>query len=115
MRGFRLQEILVLGFALLGSSLMYTLMPISTKDGCWTHNILRNWQHFGIIKSGGKLVQNPGGIDVLEQPETYGGHRPFFLYPSFCVGHIFGGAGRHGLLFYLVMTLAAAISIWIIL
>src|SRR5438034_4253382 len=115
MRPLGLQEILSLGLVLMGAALMYLLMPISTRDGCWTHNILRNWEQVGLIKSGGRLVQNPGGFDVLEHPEIYTGHRPFFLYPSFWVGHLFGGAGEHGLPFYLVLTLGAAISIWALL
>src|SRR5207247_978380 len=115
MRLFRLQKILIFGFLLGGTSLMFLFTPMTTKDGSWTHNILRNWEQFGLVKLAGRLVQNPGGIDVLERPEIYSGHRPFFLYPSFWVGHIFNGAGEGGLPFYLGLTLAAAVSIWMLL
>src|SRR6185312_8216571 len=97
---------------LLGSVIIFSFVPEATKDGVWTHNVLRNWEEYGFFKLHGRLVYNPGGQDVLTQPKIYTGHRAASLYPAYLTGHLTGGAGRAGLPFYLLLTAAVAGAIW---
>jgi len=97
---------------LLGSVIIFSFVPEATKDGVWTHNVLRNWEEYGFFKLHGRLVYNPGGQDVLTQPKIYTGHRAASLYPAYLTGHLTGGAGRSGLPFYLLLTAAVAGAIW---
>lgn len=98
-----------------GSICLYQMAPLSTKDAVWTHAVLRNWEEHGWARLGGRLVYNPGGLGAVEQPIIYGGHRAFSLYPAFVLGHLTGGAGRDGSLFYVALSLVVAFSIWYLL
>ena len=96
---------------LVGSVLLFCLVPESSRSGGWTNNVLRNWEDFGFAKLQGKLVSNPGGFEVFDRPQIYAGHRAYCLYPSYVIGHIFGGAGSVLLPFYLLLAVLVGISV----
>ena len=37
----------------------------------WPQNVLRNWEEYGFLNLGGKLVTNAGGFDITNHPEIY--------------------------------------------
>src|SRR6266508_4090490 len=116
MRRYALFETITVAIIILaGSTVIYRTFPEATKDGVWTHNVLRNWEDYGVFNLRGQLVCNPGGRDVVEEPKIYSGHRAGCLYPSYLVGHFSGGAGQSGLAFHLALTAAATAAIWLIL
>ncbi|HXU78942.1 MAG TPA: hypothetical protein VN794_20360 [Methylomirabilota bacterium] len=81
----------------------------------WPHNVIRNWEEHGWTDLKGRLVTNPGGHDVLKNPEVYAGHRAASLYPAFLAGRVFAWTGSHALPFHLLSTLIVLISIWYLL
>jgi hypothetical protein len=97
---------------LLFSAVIYRLVPASTSDGVWTHNVLRNWEEYGILKLGGSLVYNPGGHDALTSPRTITGHRAASLYLPYLVASLSGGTKRAGLLFNILLAALTLGTAW---
>jgi hypothetical protein len=100
-------------FVALGSALLYLSAPLSLKQGLWTHEVLENWNDYGLWNLKGKLVTNPGGADVLTKPKSYAGHSPVIFYLAFVVRKIAGAFG--GVTFFVLLTLSIAVSIFFLL
>lgn len=96
---------------LAGAIVLFYVLPETARNCSWTNNVLRNWEQFGFLNLQARLVQNPGGVGVFENPQVYLGHRAASLYPGFVVGHLFGGAGEYFLPFYLLLSLLVIVSI----
>src|SRR5687768_11918922 len=56
----------------------------------WPANAIRNWQDYGFFNLGGRLVVNPGGVGLPENPSIYPGHSPNSLYPKFAIEAVLG-------------------------
>ena len=78
----------------------------------WPHNVLRNWQQYGIVALHGELVTNPGGVDALDHPIIYPGHRPMSLYPAYFVGALFAWTGSNFMAFHVVSALLVFLATW---
>jgi hypothetical protein len=79
---------------------------------CWTHNVLRNWEEFGLFSLHGQLVTNPGGFEALTHPDVYTGHRPTSLYPAWLCGLIIPWNHGGEMLYYGLMSVVVFFSIW---
>lgn len=66
--------------------------------------VMRNWEQYGIAHSKYQFIGNAGGLSAGEAPLSYVGHRPLCLFPSYFVGHCFGGAGESTLPFLLLLS-----------
>ncbi len=97
---------------LLFSAVIYNLVPTSTKDGVWTHNVLRNWEEYGFFKLGGRLVYNPGGHDAITSPRIITGHRAASLYLPYLVASLSGDTKRSGLLFNVLLAALTMGTAW---
>src|SRR5205823_9130683 len=97
---------------LLFSAFVYEMIPGSNKDGLWQHNVLRNWKEYGFFRLGGKLVQNPGGHDAIDNPEIYTGHRAASLYVPYLMVFVAGETRRGELLFYLLLVVLTLGTAW---
>lgn len=86
-------------------------LPTLADDGLglvWTHNVVRNWEQFGMLNLHGELVYNPGGYQVETQPQIYAGHHATGLYPFFLMQKFFPWPGAT----FLYYGLAAAVVFW---
>jgi hypothetical protein len=81
----------------------------------WPHNVIRNWEQFGLLALKGQLVQNPGGHAALDHPDVYAGMRAASLYPAFFIGRLFSWTGFHVLPYHILLSLAVLISTWYLL
>jgi hypothetical protein len=97
---------------LLFSAVIYRLVPASTRDGVWTHNVLRNWEEYGFFKLGGKLVYNPGGHNAIISPRIYTGHHAASLYLPYLVASLSGDTKRAGLLFHILLAALTMGTTW---
>jgi hypothetical protein len=95
---------------LVGSWLLYRATPLETRNGVWPHNVLRNWQDFGLLNLKGQLVHNPGGAGLPEHPQVYSGHLPFIFYGAYLVDRAGGGCAE-GWAFHLVLSLVVGLSV----
>jgi hypothetical protein len=109
-----LATLIVCGLLLAGNGSLQWVVD-SDLGVCWTHNVLRNWQEFGLFALRGQLVMNPGGYGALDHPAVYSGHRPASLYPAFFIERIFAWTGFHALPYHLLAALLVWISIWFLL
>ena len=103
----RTRPTLLLFCALLlaGNSVLFWLADRNANID-WPSNAIRNWQDHGFLKFGGKLVVNPGGVGLPENPSVYPGHSPYSLYPKFWIEAVLGvQAGT--VVFYLLLSILA--------
>src|SRR5262249_14344989 len=94
------------------SSLMLMYLIDDGLEIGWPHHVIRNWQDFGFLNLGGKLVTNPGGFDVTSHPDVYKGMSPVSLYPAFIATKLFGLTDLGTMPFHLLIALAVFWGIW---
>ena len=78
----------------------------------WPSNVVRNWEQFGLFGLHGRMVQNVGGYQALDQPDVYAGMSPASLYPAFVLRSLFAWTGAGSLPFHLALNLAVFLSLW---
>jgi hypothetical protein len=78
----------------------------------WTHNVVRNWQEFGLFNLHGQLVFNAGGFEATTRPEIYKGISPVFLYLAYFSTELFGWTGLGTLSFHILLALAVFWATW---
>jgi hypothetical protein len=103
-------KILILCAALLAANGFFQWLVDGDLGICWTHNVLRNWNQFGLVALKGQLVQNPGGHGALDHPDIYPGHRPTSLYPAYLVDRIFSWTGFYALPYHVFSTLVILLA-----
>ena len=95
---------------LLGSWALYETIPLSLRDGEWTHAALRNWREDGFFNLHGQLACNVSGEGLPADPVVYGGHRPASLYLA---GFVTLATGcKDGLAAHLVFSSIIGLGIW---
>lgn len=82
------------------------------RNGGWAHRVLRNWGEYGFFKLQGRMITNPGGYGVLEDPQYYTGHRPHVLHAAYFVGCLTGKPGYEGWLFQALLSALVGWAIW---
>ncbi len=82
------------------------------RNGGWAHSVLRNWDEYGFFKLEGRMIINPGGHGVLDDPQYYTGHRPHVLRAAYFVGHLTGNPGHEGWLFQALLSGLVGWAIW---
>ena len=82
------------------------------RNGGWAHSVLRNWGEYGFFKLQGRMITNPGGYGVLEDPQYYTGHRPHVLRAAYFVGCLTGKPGYEGWLFQALLSALVGWAIW---
>jgi hypothetical protein len=112
--GRPLKSILAVLLALTASGIMFCLIDGNLAAGPM-HNVVRNWEQYGLFALEGKLVTNPGGYEALSQPHVHKGHRPVSLYAAFFTERLFSWAGAGALAFHIALSLALLLSIWFLL
>ena len=78
----------------------------------WTHNVVRNWQEFGLFNLHGQLVFNAGGFEATTRPEIFKGMSPVFLYLVYFATEIFGWTGLGTMSFHILLALAVFWATW---
>lgn len=58
------------------------------------------------------MVTNPGGYDVLGDPQYYTGHRPHVLRAAYFIGCLTGNPGYEGWLFQALLSALVGWAIW---
>jgi hypothetical protein len=106
--------ILLVLLALTASGIMFYLADGNLASGNM-HNVVRNWEQYGLLTLKGKLVTNPGGYEALTRPEVYKGHRAASLYPVFFIKRLFAWTGAGTLAVHVVLSLTLLLSIWFLL
>ncbi|HEY5914822.1 MAG TPA: hypothetical protein VJA21_29885 [Verrucomicrobiae bacterium] len=99
---------------LVGNGVLQWLVDDDLGIG-WPHNVVRNWEVFGLSATHGQMVVNPGGYRGLEAPDVYRGHQPMSLYPVLAVKRLFFWAGSHTLPFYSLLAAGVLASVWYLL
>jgi len=107
----RTDKILILLLVAVGTAWLTTWVDNGVGIG-WTFSVLRNWEQFGFFNLHGKLVHNAGGFQVNTNPEIYAGHRATSLYPAFLLYHLFGATMWGCYLYYALIAILVALSIW---
>ena len=82
------------------------------RNGGWAHSVLRNWSDYGFFELQGRMVTNPGGHGVLEDPQFYTGHRPHVLRAAYFIGCLSGEPGYEGWLFQALLSALVGWAIW---
>jgi hypothetical protein len=82
------------------------------RNGGWAHSVLRNWGECGFFKLQGRMITNPGGYGVTEDPQYYTGHRPHVLRAAYFVGCLTGKPGYEGWLFQALLSALVGWAIW---
>ena len=82
------------------------------RNGGWAHSVLRNWGEYGFFKLQGRMITNPGGYSVLEDPQYYTGHRPHVLRAAYFIGCLTGNPGYEGWLFQALLSALVGWAIW---
>lgn len=82
------------------------------RNGGWAHSVLRNWGEYGFFKLQGRMITNPGGYGVLEDPQCYTGHRPHVLRAAYFIGCLTGNPGHEGWLFQALLSALVGWAIW---
>ncbi len=103
--------ILLVLLASTASGIMFYLADGKLASGNM-HNVVRNWQQYGLLTLKGKLVKNPGGYEALTRPEVHKGHRPASLYPVFFIKRFFAWTGTGTLAVHVALSLTLLLSIW---
>jgi hypothetical protein len=114
-RPFFGQPVLKLAIAILllilSTAILYRTVDDNLGIG-WPHNVIRNWEQYGLLQLKGKLVVNPGGFEALSHPVYYAGHRAASLYPAFILKQAFAWTGASMLPFFITLSLGIFISVW---
>lgn len=82
------------------------------RNGGWAHSVLRNWDEYGFFRLEGRMITNPGGYAVLEDPQYYTGHRPHVLRAAYFIGCLTGNPGHEGWLFQALLSALVGWAIW---
>ena len=91
--------------------LLYMLVG-HNRESFWPANAVHNWEQYGFGTLHGRLAVNPGGFDVLNNPEFYKGHRPASYYPIFAVSKLVSGWVNGLLAFHALFTLTMFFTVW---
>jgi hypothetical protein len=84
----------------------------SNMRASWPENVVHNWLQFGFLNLHGKLVENPGGFDIVAHPDVYPGMSPVSLYPAFLAAKIFQWTGLDTLPFDFFLVPLLLWAIW---
>ena len=110
-RNTALLKVVTVLFAILCGALLSHLIDDDLGLG-WPHNVVRNWDEFGLLKLNGQLVTNPGGFDVVRHPEIYQGMSPVSLYPAYFATMLFAWTGLGTLSYHVLLSALVIWGIW---
>lgn len=101
----------IVAVVVVGSATLLHLIDDGLGIG-WPQNVIRNWQDFGFLQLGGKLVINPGGFEVTSHPDIYKGMSPVSLYPAYFTMKLCGWTGLGTMSYHILLALAVFWAIW---
>jgi len=96
----------------LAGGILFFAQSEQARNGGWAHSVLRNWGEYGFFNLEGRMITNPGGYDVLGDPQYYTGHRPHVLRAAYFIGCLTGNPGYEGWLFQALLSALVGWAIW---